>query len=159
MVVSHSHMGDAYTYIIVLIIVFLVVCVGKSLGKTEGAGRFCSSMQSYKTILKSSLLGSGTIFLLVRQPGRSWRQLPGWPPDFLLEFPAWFSVSGLANKHIRVRGGFPSIQNHSERSSRGFVSLGAVLACCGCVWRLRLALATRICDCDGSELKAVSSEL
>ena len=66
MVVSHSHMDDAYTDIIVRIIVFVVVYVGKSLGKTEGAGRFCSSMQSYKTILKSSLLGSGTIFLPVR---------------------------------------------------------------------------------------------
>ena len=61
MVVSHSHMGDAYTDIIIRIIVFVVVYVGKSLGNTEGAGRFCSSMQSYKTILKSSLLGSGAI--------------------------------------------------------------------------------------------------
>ena len=30
MVVSHSHMGDAYTDIIVRIIVFVVVYVGKS---------------------------------------------------------------------------------------------------------------------------------
>ena len=74
MVVSHSHMGDAYTDIKIRIIVFVVVYVGKSLGKTEGAGRFCSSMQSYKTILKSSLLGSGTIFLSVRAgPGASSR--------------------------------------------------------------------------------------
>ena len=98
-VVNHSHMDDAYIDIIVRITVFVVVYLRKSLGKTEGAGRFCSSMQSYKTILKSSLLGSGTIFLPV---SRSWRQLPGWPPDFLLEFPAWFSVSGFADKHIRV---------------------------------------------------------
>ena len=38
MVVSHSHMGDAYTDIKIRIIVFVVVYVGKSLGKTEGAG-------------------------------------------------------------------------------------------------------------------------
>ena len=66
MVVNHSHMDDAYIDLIVRIIVFVVVYLRKSLGKTEGAGRFCSSMQSYKTILKSSLLGSGTIFLPVK---------------------------------------------------------------------------------------------
>ena len=65
MVVNHSHMDDAYIDLIVRIIIFVVVYLRKSLGKTEGAGRFCSSMQSYKTILKSSLLGSGTIYLPV----------------------------------------------------------------------------------------------
>ena len=76
-VVNHSHMDDAYIDIIARIIVFVIVYVGKSLEKTEGAGRFCSSMQSYKTTLKSSLLGSGTIFLLVSDsqagPGASSR--------------------------------------------------------------------------------------
>ena len=38
MVISHSDMDDAYTDIIVHVIVVVVARVGKSLGKTEGAG-------------------------------------------------------------------------------------------------------------------------
>ena len=38
MVVNHSHMDDAYIDIIVRIIVFVVVYLRKSFGKTEGRG-------------------------------------------------------------------------------------------------------------------------
>ena len=141
MVVNHSHMDDAYIDLIVRIIVFVVVYLRKSLGKTEGAGRFCSSMQSYKTILKSSLLGSGTIFLPVNTARPVLAPAPGLAARFCVRASSlvfgfwvcrqsysssfWFGAVFLVSK---------TIQNAPITRSGS-----------GLLW-LRLALAIGTCD-------------
>ena len=158
MVVNHSHMDDAYIDIIVRIIVFVVVYLRKSLGKTEGAGRFCSSMQSYKTILKSSLLGSGTIFLPVNTARPVLEPAPGLAARFFVRVSSlvfgfwvcrqtysssfWFGAVFLVFKTIQNAP--VAVFDHYERFWPVAVASGA------CDRHLRLAFA--IAMAQSSEL-------